>query len=224
LIVQVPRSLIAWPHNKSLRASINNFGYGGSNAHVILEAPPTTSFLNGSSSNGHSSNGRMLNNNGHNADAFQRHHVYILSSKDSATTQTMARNLATYLHGSMASGGNLSQAALAYTLAERRSRFPWVAAVRANSLEELAHRLEEPALRTLHASKKPRLGFVFNGQGAQWYAMGRELIAAYPVFSDAIQRADQILRDYGATWSLYGMWRSTSLRSLLIFRRRTHAR
>ena len=53
-------------------------------------------------------------------------------------------------------------------------------------------------------STAPRIGFVFNGQGAQWHAMGRELIAAYPVFGSAILRADQMLKEYGATWSLHG--------------------
>ncbi|KAI2485626.1 Mycocerosic acid synthase [Pyrenophora tritici-repentis] len=41
--VKVPTKLTPWPHNGPRRASINSFGFGGANAHVILE--DTASFL-----------------------------------------------------------------------------------------------------------------------------------------------------------------------------------
>jgi hypothetical protein len=36
--------------------------------------------------------------------------------------------------------------------------------------------------------------------------MGRELINAYPVFGRSIQEADEILKEYGAPWSLRGTY------------------
>lgn len=38
--LQVPTTPTLWPENKTLRASVNDFGYGGTNAHAILEPPP----------------------------------------------------------------------------------------------------------------------------------------------------------------------------------------
>ena len=35
--LKVPTSVQAWPDSKLQRASINNFGFGGTNVHVILE-------------------------------------------------------------------------------------------------------------------------------------------------------------------------------------------
>lgn len=94
---------------------------------------------------------------------------------------------------------------LAFTLSERRSRLTYVSTIRASSVTELADQLEKSSLKTTHVpAKQPRLGFVFNGQGAQWHAMGRELLSAYPVYASAVQNADEILKGYGATWSLYG--------------------
>lgn len=91
---------------------------------------------------------------------------------------------------------------LAYTLAERRTRHPWVTAVRGRSIEALSESLKEPNRKASFSHKTPRVGFVFNGQGAQWHAMGRELITAYPVFARAISAAGEVLRGYGASWSL----------------------
>jgi acyl transferase domain-containing protein/NADPH:quinone reductase-like Zn-dependent oxidoreductase len=52
------------------------------------------------------------------------------------------------------------------------------------------------------ASKNVTLGFVFTGQGAQWYAMGRELIIQYPIFRESLVQAEKCLDDLGASWSL----------------------
>jgi acyl transferase domain-containing protein len=43
---------------------------------------------------------------------------------------------------------------------------------------------------------------VFTGQGAQWYAMGRELIEPYPVFKATLFEAESYLNDFGTDWSL----------------------
>lgn len=129
--------------------------------------------------------------------------VYILSAKDSLAASQMNKNLASYLHST--ENPLPSPTDLAFTLAERKSRFPWTTAVCAKSLPELADKLADPDRKPSRWTKAPRLGFVFNGQGAQWHAMGRELIARYPVFRKSLLEADQILKDYGAEWSLHGM-------------------
>lgn len=113
----------------------------------------------------------------------------------------MNNNLATYLSSQTPLPKPID---LALTLAERKSRFPWATAVRACTLAELAEKLGSPDRKPRRSLKAPRLGFVFNGQGAQWHAMGRELIAEYPVFRQSLSTADSILKEYGAVWSLQG--------------------
>ncbi|KAK4034298.1 hypothetical protein C8A01DRAFT_49278 [Parachaetomium inaequale] len=179
----VPMAATHWPENKQLRASVNNFGYGGTNAHAILEAPP---FIH--------SNGACVGdmNNSHS-------YVFVLSAKDSVACHTAMTRLADNL-------GETNPAPLpgdlAYTLSHRRTMHPWMVAVRARTINELENSLREPARKPLSASRRSRLGLVFNGQGAQWHAMGRELLTAYPVFGHAVRQADAILKDYGASWSL----------------------
>ncbi len=178
----VPTDLIPWPENKALRASINNFGYGGANSHVIIEAAPTSSAVIPAGP----------------AESVQSR-IFLLSAKDQVAIKNMVGKFSAYakdLSDDSTLGG------IAYTLAEKRSRFPWVAAVRASNRAELVDALSQSSLKGSHTTKKPRLGFVLNGQGAQWHAMGRELITEYPVFGKAVKEADKILKGYGADWSL----------------------
>ncbi|KAH6660300.1 polyketide synthase [Truncatella angustata] len=190
--LKVPTALTSWPADKPRRASINNFGYGGTNTHVILEAPPVPEY---------SDDDNIFNTSDtQQKDSYSR--IYIVSAKDSSSAQQMNKNLAKYIQKSLTQEPPLSPIDLAFTLAERKSRFPWATALRANDLAGLADRLDESDRKALRAMNKPRLGFVFNGQGAQWYAMGRELIERYPVFRRSLAVADKILKGYGATWSL----------------------
>lgn len=93
---------------------------------------------------------------------------------------------------------------LSYTLSARRTMLDWRSSIVAEDREELIE-----SLRRVNVSKgleKPsqrlQVCFTFTGQGAQWYAMGRELIFACPLFRISLLRSGSILRDLGASWSL----------------------
>ena len=114
------------------------------------------------------------------------------------------RNLHTYLQDrATANLPNLMQD-LAFTLAQRRSLHAWRVAITASSEPELIQALLDDDTKPLRSSTPPRLAFVFTGQGAQWAAMGRELMRDYPVFASTIQDADKCLKGLGAQWSLLG--------------------
>ncbi|KAM7191081.1 hypothetical protein V8F33_009089 [Rhypophila sp. PSN 637] len=171
-----------------LPISINNPGCGGTNAQAILEAAPSSP--------------TQVNGPAERDDILSR--VFVLSAEDGNTARTMAKNLASHLRHTIQERKSVSLSDLAYTLSERRSRLSCAAAVRAGSLDDLVTSLDRPEQLRIHTDlKKPRrLGFVFNGQGAQWHAMGRELLTTYPVFTSAIKEADAVLRGFGADWSL----------------------
>ncbi|KAL8737325.1 MAG: hypothetical protein Q9181_001781 [Wetmoreana brouardii] len=174
------------------RASINNFGYGGTNAHVVMEdgdswgrgrtEPPP----------------RPVNES--------RWGMLVLSAKTKKACENMVSNLMKYLerHESTKGVEELLEAMI-YTLGQHRSVFSWIAThpiSLTSGLDDAKNALGSPQFKSVRTSRPPRIGFVFTGQGAQWHAMGRELISGYPTFRESLEDADLCLCRLGAEWSL----------------------
>ncbi|VUC25637.1 unnamed protein product [Clonostachys rosea] len=192
--LKVPLETVDWPEGAVKRISVNNFGYGGTNAHVILDQAPVS--------------GKKLariDRASAQEPAAHDSHLFVVSAKDPVAATGMANKLAEFIRETTEKGSNILPADLAYTLSERRALLPYVIALSAPTLGDLAEQLASPATKPMQVSQKPTIGFVFNGQGAQWHAMGRELIATYQVFRDSIEMADKELNSFGASWSLIGI-------------------
>ncbi|KAL8902621.1 MAG: hypothetical protein Q9207_004534, partial [Kuettlingeria erythrocarpa] len=191
------------------RISVNNFEFGGSNAHVVIEdARGFTSSPEVARKYVpklvHSSKADGLPN-GHMTFVASDHAlVFTLSALDEATVRRQADGLAKHLKKRWQTHSNTELSDLAYTLAEHRSAFPWKVAIAATSLSGLAKALAGEGLKPIESSKTSDIAFILTGQGAQWHAMGRELIARYPVFRQSLRTAELCLRDLGACWSLLG--------------------
>ncbi|KAG0652505.1 Reducing polyketide synthase [Hyphodiscus hymeniophilus] len=202
--MKVPKTQVPWPRKKRL-ASINNFGFGGSNGHVVMEAPPrssrskpTANGANGQESV--SSNGLGVSKLG--VASHKIKFLYVLSANSEKSVKSQMESLGVYLEQRPETLELSLMGKLAYTLCERRSFLTWKVAVTAESSSELVRKLSNPDLRPVSAFHAPKVQFVFTGQGAQWHAMGRELIKTYPMFASTIEKADACLRSLGATWSL----------------------
>ncbi|KAK2770358.1 polyketide synthase [Colletotrichum kahawae] len=187
LKVSVPLVSRNWPDGMPRRVSVNNYGYGGTNSHVIIDGP-----------NEH------LHDSPETTTRTEEPRLVVLSSKDSTVTTQMVSNLKAYLESRKSTSTAINFDDLAYTFDTRRSHFPWRVAVSSlNCQQDLIEALDDPVKKVVTLAKEPpRIVFVFNGQGAQWHAMGRELISVYPTFQKSLLHADVVLADYGADWSL----------------------
>lgn len=207
---QVPKTQIPWPRKKRL-ASVNNFGFGGSNGHVVLERPPRPSRsnpINGQKSNG-ATNGLPNGLNPVQASklgtaSHRIKYLFILSANSEKSVKSQMQSLGIYLEQRPETLELSLMGKLAYTLCERRSFHTWKVAVSAETGSELIRKLSNPDIRPVSSFHAPKISFVFTGQGAQWYAMGRELMKIYPVFASTIEVADECLKSLGASWSLIG--------------------
>lgn len=186
---------------------MNSFGYGGSNAHVILE--DALGYLSARGiqallqlpSKLHQAWDLQLGNH---AQEIERHRIFMISGFDEASCAAQTKALCGYLQDVQGIADEELLDDLAFTLNECRSRFMWKAAVVGKSTSDLAASLSS-GFKIRSSIRKPTLGFVFTGQGAQWVGMGRELLYAYPVFHESIVRIDEFLATLQAPFSVYGM-------------------
>ncbi|KAK3315828.1 putative polyketide synthase [Apodospora peruviana] len=208
--MKVPKTQIPWPRKKRF-ASINNFGFGGTNCHVVLEGPPKPSKADRSNmqkTNGATNqllNGMQMDTLPVNKLGIASHKIrflFVLSANSEKSVKAQMQGLQMYLEQRPETLELSVMGKLAYTLCQRRSLLTWKVAVSATTSSELISKLSNPDLRPVSAFDAPRVSFVFTGQGAQWYGMGRELLRTYPVFASAIEMADEYLRSLGAEWSL----------------------
>ncbi|KAK1996638.1 hypothetical protein LX36DRAFT_691895 [Colletotrichum falcatum] len=183
--LEVPTSLVEWPvlpAGQPRRASINSFGFGGANAHAVIEnyVPET-----------------------HGSPASSEHAAqelplgpYVFSAASEQSLVAILEAYSAYLAGPNLT--TLNPRDLAWTLRQRRSILPFKAALPSGSCEQLKAsidaKLEEAksnktavGLRSsLPAQNKPRLLAVFTGQGAQYPRMGAELLDSCPMAGQII--------------------------------------
>ncbi|KAH8782685.1 putative polyketide synthase [Diaporthe sp. PMI_573] len=195
------------------RISCNSFGYGGSNAHCVLDDAFSYLSQRGNgvvhTSIGTSATSAATNSPGGGMMASPaKYRVFPLSAQDKDGTTRVKEALSTYLETSSSASSPPQDeflADLAYTLSNHRSHLQWKTFAVASTIPELQHAIHDKVVENpspcLLSSRRPALGFIFTGQGAQWPAMGLELMA-HPVFKASIDAADTYLRtSLGCTWS-----------------------
>jgi acyl transferase domain-containing protein/acyl carrier protein len=198
-----------WPRGeRPRRAAVSSFGISGTNSHVILEEAPGATAGEAS--------GESTEPAAPAADApLPGCFPLPLSARSEPALRAVARDLAQH----MRANPELAPAAVARTLATRRTRFERRAGVVAGEREELLDSLdalargERPAAVALGLAREERKPvFLFGGQGSQWAGMGVELIEASPrfaVYMRACEEAfspylewslEEVLRDRGGAW------------------------
>ncbi len=156
------------------RAAVSSFGISGTNAHLILEQAPEPS-----------------------AEAAETQPPpgslpFVLSAKTKPALAEQATRLATHLRANP----ELDPTDLSFSLATTRTAFEHRAVIVGGEREELlagllavGRRESTPATVSGRALAGAKLAYLFSGQGCQRAGMGKELYAAYPAYSRALDEA-----------------------------------
>ncbi len=185
----IPTAPHHWPAGQRRIGGVSSFGFGGTNAHVVVEeAPqiPATAAAPGLP-------------------------LLVLSAQSPGALADMTVAMADQLE----TNGDSTNAAAALsdvcaTAALRRTHHDERAAVVGSSIDDLVERLRAVASGDRQAGvtvgrREPgarrRVAFVCTGQGNQWWGMARELLASSPVFREVVERCDRLLAEH-VEWSL----------------------
>ncbi|OQD84967.1 hypothetical protein PENANT_c011G03847 [Penicillium antarcticum] len=194
--LEIARAAKQWPQlpeNTLRRASVNSFGFGGANAHAILEEYKP----------------RLLGLASGNVDTA----IVSPFNLSASSEKSLLANVAAYSAYIKSNPGiNLSD--LSWTLNCRRSTLPVRLSVSASTTEELVARLDDAVQTftgiTLSAQtaniREPKILGVFTGQGAQWARMGAELLESSSMVRECLGRLDRSLQElpteHRPDWSL----------------------
>ncbi|KAL4993011.1 hypothetical protein BDV10DRAFT_190367 [Aspergillus recurvatus] len=187
--IVIPTELTPWPDSPSRvrRIGVNSFGYGGANAHVILEQAPQTPDSTLSARDAAASPAAV---------------VLPLSAATATSLEARVRSFADF------DFGDIDVLDLAYTLTCRRTQLPMRGFLVASKSADIAASFStcDFVSSTTPCSGPPSIpyAFVFTGQGSQWPGMCRELFSDFPVFRNAIAEMDEALRNlpHAPEWSL----------------------
>ncbi|RSL89606.1 hypothetical protein CEP51_001128 [Fusarium floridanum] len=172
--LKVPTKPESWPEGRDKRVSVNSFGIGGSNAHVILEAPPYLPTQ---------------------PRVSLSPKLIVMSANTSESLKQHVSRVQDYLaqHPHKA-------ADIAYTLAHHRQSFPH----RAFLVVKADGSLVETSSAARAPSSAPGVVMVFNGQGAQWPEMGKQLFETDIHFRDDVLKMNEILKSliHPPSWNL----------------------
>ncbi|HEY1278336.1 MAG TPA: SDR family NAD(P)-dependent oxidoreductase, partial [Acidimicrobiales bacterium] len=171
--IVVPTDVTAWPGRDGRRvAGVSGFGFSGTNAHVVLESAPADRPA-----------GPQVTGT----------HLLALSARSETALREQARCYASWL-----AHGDPSLADVCGTANAGRVHFGHRAAVVAHTADELRVHLEAVAAGRAGAgvahgqAARPKVAFVFTGQGAQYAGMARGLYDAFPVFRDALDHCAEL--------------------------------
>lgn len=152
------------------RAGVSAFGFGGTNAHLVLEEAPNTKKSKTSKSQ----------------------HVLILSAKTESALASQANQLTHYLK----KYPDTDLANASYTLARGRKYFQKRQFVVGSNVDEIITVLKKSKNSITQAQEKNRLVFLFPGQGAQYVGMAEGLYRQEPVFREHVDHCSEILIDH----------------------------
>lgn len=185
LPLRVVTQATPWPKTHKPRvAGVSGFGLAGTNAHVIVAETPTP---------------EKAGKPDHTALPPHPWHLLTLSAKNLPALNQLAR----HYQAMFMIRPDQPLADICFTAAQGRRHFEHRLCLVADShqamLAQLASVISAEAQnhagygRCLGRQNRPKMAFLFTGQGSQYIQMGRELYETQPVFREALHRCADIL-------------------------------
>ncbi|MFX3681339.1 MAG: SDR family NAD(P)-dependent oxidoreductase [bacterium] len=173
-LLQFPKSPVRWDATERF-AGVSSFGFGGTNAHVVVSSAPLAEVV---------------------VPSRRPVEPYILSARSpSALVELIEKH-----RPALQSLEESAWASAAFTATEGRASLPHRVAIVADTPAQAAQRLSE-ASPTAPPSRPPRIAFLFSGQGSLYAEAGKSLRETQPVFAAAFAECRALTTDL-AGWDV----------------------
>lgn len=166
-------------------AGVSSFGFGGTNAHVVLQGAPDLT--------------KATSNDIYQNDQDQNYHLFTLSAKTATALQTLGKRYIDLI----ASEPSKTLADICLTSNKGRSHFNYRLALLVKSTDQLQQQLTKLTESETISEKiaqnsptPPEIVFLFTGQGSQYSGMGRQLYETQPIFRATLDQCAEILQTY----------------------------
>ncbi|KAL8704356.1 MAG: hypothetical protein Q9201_002481 [Fulgogasparrea decipioides] len=191
--LEFPATGQPYPGEDNRRASINSFGFGGTNAHAVLD--DAENFLRVRKLNGNLSSWARRRNLPTTSRVFDPK-LLVFSTAHEAGLRQLQTEYSAHFMTQNVGAEHLSD--IAYTLCKNRTHFSWRSFSVCESLDNTDKFIFSKPVKT---HEKLRLCFLFEGQGFLAAGMARELIT-YKAFRRSMEHSDSILRAIGCQFSI----------------------
>ncbi|EPE09337.1 hybrid nrps pks [Ophiostoma piceae UAMH 11346] len=203
--LEVVSKLQSWPERpvgQPMRASVNSFGFGGTNAHAIIEHYDAS-----------------IHTTAVNLESYAQtatpavglpHIPLLLSATSPSSLRALARQYQNYLQKLQDGDSRVSFQEVAWRVHASRTSFIQRLSISASDrvtaisfLSRLTS-VEEFGVRARRIDGPLKLVGIFTGQGAQWAGMSKHLLLTSRIYRDAIQSLDAVLQacPHPPTWSI----------------------
>ncbi|XP_036934730.1 phenolphthiocerol/phthiocerol polyketide synthase subunit C-like isoform X2 [Acanthopagrus latus] len=176
LNIKVPKEAEKWEESGARIAGVNNFGFGGTNAHAIIKQ--------------HKQSSAKQRNDEKQAKYF------VMSANSPKSLTLMMEDTIKQLE----EGSKFDLDSLLYTSACRRShlKHKYRKAIAVSSVIDLKEKLSATVGKNINPSySDPRLVFVYCGNGVTYHGMCKQLLKREPVFKEKIKEIAKLFQRLG---------------------------
>ncbi|MGY6530407.1 MAG: alpha/beta fold hydrolase [Cyanobacterium sp.] len=179
--LQIATKSVEWKKSSQPRfAGVSSFGFGGTNAHVIVGDMMDSSV-------------NITEEEVKVKEEIQRpYHLLTLSATTEKALQDVVNRYQDYL--TKAQGDDVSH--ICYSTNQGRSHFNHRLAIGAKDKTELVEKLATLTINQNNQINNNQIAFLFTGQGSQYCNMGKELYQTAPLFQDTVNYCSEILSQY----------------------------
>lgn len=177
--ISIPTQLTPWkPENRPRLAGVSSFGFGGTNAHIIVGEYQNLS----------------PTKRGQVEELERPLHILTLAAKREKDLSSLVKSYQHYL----TAFPSASLEDICFTANNGRTQFKNRLAIIAQSREQLAEKLSRGEFITPQIAQKlnPKIAFLFTGQGSQYIGMGYQLYQTQPTFRAALNTCADLLEPY----------------------------